>query len=156
MAESNNTINKELDAYRRRTFRVERVLSPFFVDCSGFRKIQSITGALVSGSAALQLFDRAVYRNSDLDVYVDRDYVLDVVRFIREREHYAFQPTIAQALTPEKIIQEPEVGLYSYESNTGISNVLNFARGDQRVQLIVAKRSPLEVILGFHSSASAS
>ncbi|KZV68604.1 hypothetical protein PENSPDRAFT_551788, partial [Peniophora sp. CONT] len=143
----------EVVAYFRRVFTVDRLLRPFFTYCTEFRETQHRTGALVSGSTALQLFDRATYRNADLDIYVEARYAVDVMKFVRDRERYLFQPTATQDRTPELVLEFPPADPgYNPYHGTGISDVLNFKRDNQRVQLIVATRSPLDVILNYHST----
>ncbi|TFY80353.1 hypothetical protein EWM64_g3656 [Hericium alpestre] len=59
-----------LHSYYRRGFNINRHLARYFPDPRAFRCLQARTGTLVSGSNALQFFDRTHYPNSDLDLYV--------------------------------------------------------------------------------------
>lgn len=144
---------------------VGRVLSPFFRNVDGFRAMQARTGALVSGSTALQLLDRTTYANSDLDLYVDRRYADDVVTHLLEQEDYVFErrenqdPNAHVALDSIVHVEnmygdvEPVPAMTGYLGR-GIRTVLDFTRGDKKIQLITSKKSPLDIILLFHSSAS--
>ncbi|KZV58845.1 hypothetical protein PENSPDRAFT_550431, partial [Peniophora sp. CONT] len=147
-------INSELRGYFGRMFAINRLLAPFFAHTDEFREVQSRTGALVSGSTALQLFDRTRYAHADLDVYVEYRYALQIVQHICEREQYGFQPRRPYCETPDETIGMAIMHPTSYSSyNTaGIAAVLDFAREGQRVQVIVSYRSPMDVILNFHSS----
>jgi hypothetical protein len=58
------------DAFFRCNFKINDHLSRFFLDPIGFRSLQQRTGALISGSFALQFFHHVEYPYSDLDLYV--------------------------------------------------------------------------------------
>ncbi|KZV70733.1 hypothetical protein PENSPDRAFT_432296 [Peniophora sp. CONT] len=160
----NRSISAEASAYFRRAIgRIGRVLSPFFRDVDGFRGIQAKTGALVSGSTALQLFDRTTYANSDLDLYVDYRFADDVVTYLLEGEEYVFErrenqdPNAHVALNnllhAENMYGNlaPAPVMEGYLGR-GIRNVLDFTRGDKKIQLITSKKAPLDIILLFHST----
>ena len=57
-------------AFLKRTFDINRSLLRFFLDPISFRSMQARTGTLISGSFALQFFDRTFYPDSDLDLYL--------------------------------------------------------------------------------------
>ena len=61
----------------KHAFCVDRLLSRYFTPAEilCFRELQCVTGALISGSTAVQFFDRETYPDSDLDVYVEHRYV---------------------------------------------------------------------------------
>ena len=66
--------------YIQNTFTVEKVLDKFFPPYQSnfllpaeFRQVQASSGAIISGSTAVQFFARTRYPESDLDVYVDVD-----------------------------------------------------------------------------------
>ncbi len=63
--------------YMKRAFRVDRLLSRYFspAEITHFRELQFVTGALISGSTALQFLDRDTYPDSDLDVYVQYRFI---------------------------------------------------------------------------------
>ena len=158
----NCLIHDEVQAYIRRTLVADRILSRFFENLVGFRRVQRDTGALISGSVPLQELDRALYDGSDLDIYVSRDDAATIVRFVclcegYERETMPIdpiapdEPTAHDPRVPtEQDAQEPA---YDFSlASTGIFEVQNFVRGVQRVQVIVTERTPLHVILNFHSS----
>jgi hypothetical protein len=56
--------------YLARAFNINRHLSRFFSDPKAFRSLQARTATVISGSGALQFFQRDVYPESDLDLYV--------------------------------------------------------------------------------------
>ncbi|EIW61531.1 uncharacterized protein TRAVEDRAFT_27113 [Trametes versicolor FP-101664 SS1] len=142
--------------------------------------MQARTGTLVSGSSALQFFDRTLYPESDLDLYVHARHRREVGRWLVE-EGYAFAPTEHQDPRFEVEVVHGmttrEDGIYSMP---GVAAILTFTKpaprlGAQRVvaeeseeelevqleereprplkvQIIVAKNTPMEAILAFHST----
>ncbi|KAJ7864794.1 hypothetical protein B0H14DRAFT_2735536 [Mycena olivaceomarginata] len=135
-------------------FNVPRLLSRFFGDATSvddFRRMQGYTGAIISGSTALQFFNRLTWPNTDLDIYVTRASAAIAVVFILENG-YTFSP---------RDFQDRNVSLQLCESvkdsppgypGKGIANVLNFYKDGTKIQLIIVKTTPIEVILHFHST----
>ncbi|KZV70734.1 hypothetical protein PENSPDRAFT_752268 [Peniophora sp. CONT] len=153
LARLNRLINGELRAYSRRMFSVNRVLSPFFKDSDSFREMQARTGTIISGSAALQLFERTTYTDADLDVYVEYHFALDVAKYLGDREGYTFVPRGPQKPTPEETLEGiAELSHAGHYLGQGIANVLDFSRESKKIQVIVSKRSPIDIILHFHST----
>ncbi|TFK58081.1 hypothetical protein BDN72DRAFT_725448, partial [Pluteus cervinus] len=63
------------NTFHKHAYNIEHVLSPYFPDCvDSFQSIQESTGALVSGSVALQFFSRVVYEDCDLDIYIQNGH----------------------------------------------------------------------------------
>jgi len=68
--------------YWAEVLNAKRVLQPFFsteVQMLQFLNMLSNTGAIVSGSTALQLFARTTFNDTDLDVYVERTWYEDAL-----------------------------------------------------------------------------
>jgi hypothetical protein len=148
--------------FNRRAYNVNRHLSRFFVNPFEFRAIQAHSGALISGSNALQFLDRIYYENSDLDLYVE-DKNREEVGVYLQKEGYRFMPHEKQKPSFESpAYQSCETTGFVHRSTDdeiygmrGVSGVYNFVKEgfpELKVQLISAVRSPLEVILSFHSS----
>ncbi|KIJ42145.1 hypothetical protein M422DRAFT_171479, partial [Sphaerobolus stellatus SS14] len=53
-----------------RAFNINDFLKRFLKDPRKFRSLQTRTGALISGSQALQLLGRTRWPDSDLDLYI--------------------------------------------------------------------------------------
>ena len=70
----------------RRAFSIDKLLSPYFTptEVTQFRELQSQTGTLISGSTALQLFDRVTYSESDLDLYVEHRFSRALAEWLLE------------------------------------------------------------------------
>ncbi|KAF8184150.1 hypothetical protein K438DRAFT_1487164, partial [Mycena galopus ATCC 62051] len=66
-------------------FDADRLLFPFFgAKARDFREIQAHTGTIISGSMALQFFNRLTWPNSDLDLYVSLPSASITVLFLVE------------------------------------------------------------------------
>ncbi|KAI0329622.1 hypothetical protein GY45DRAFT_850264 [Cubamyces sp. BRFM 1775] len=192
--------HRAIKAYSRVAFDVNRLLSRFFpsknASCSSictmdheheqaydraraFRSLQARTGTVISGSCALQFFDRSIYPESDLDLYVHMCHRQEVGRWLIQ-EGYVYEPTSHQDKNFEfEVAEEHDTFWDEYFGEiSSIFKVFNFkkrvtklelplddvkhysvaglqsseGRGELRVQLIVPKETPMEVILGFHST----
>ncbi|KAI0677691.1 hypothetical protein C8Q78DRAFT_1066155 [Trametes maxima] len=128
------------------------------------------TGTLISGSTALQFFDRTLYPESDLDLYVHMRHRREVGRWLLE-EGYKFVPSPYQDPRLEiEVVHGMSRGANGIYHIPGVSAILTFtkpapgkqdalsdAAGGQeertlKVQVIVAKNTPMEAILAFHST----
>ncbi|KAH9899411.1 hypothetical protein C8Q73DRAFT_743368 [Cubamyces lactineus] len=187
-------------AYCRVAFNIDRLLSRFFPSptppcCSichtrhehsqiydrarAFRSLQARTGTLISGSCALQFFDRTVYPESDLDLYVHMRDRREVGRWLIQ-EGYTFVPNVYQSrkfeeevvhgmsqrtdgiyrmpgvaaiLTFKKSVPAPTIpAILENEDTSDTSSQSAREHCELKVQIIVAKNTPMEVILGFHST----
>jgi hypothetical protein len=152
------------------------ILSKFFspAEAAVFRTIQAATGALISGSSALQFFERVEWEGSDLDLYTELKFTRRFINFL-VKCGYVYVPYEHQqdGLAAQQDIHE--AGYFEH----GIADVLNFQKvvpkemadeinvdqvsdGKQgkeeetedirTVQVIVAWGSTMDVILDFHSS----
>jgi len=119
---------------------------------------------LISGSTALQFFDRSFYPDSDLDIYVEHLYA-DRIAYWLLSIGYEFVPRKQQTkdfrIGYQEIHQDTPHHLHGFfppESTgyfgKGVSEVYDFRKShpDRKIQLITSYHSPLEVILNFHSS----
>ncbi|KAF8802204.1 hypothetical protein BYT27DRAFT_7197291 [Phlegmacium glaucopus] len=148
---ASKTTYEAVSSYMRRSFNLNKLMGRFFTEneMSCFRSWQSRTGMLISGSTALQFFDRTFYPESDLDIYVEHRYckaiafwLIDIGYTYKPRPRYSDQD-LAEALriTTEYL-------------NCGVANVYDFHKSnpDRKIQLITSHHSPLEPILNFHST----
>lgn len=154
-------ISAAVACYFPRAFSINRHLSPWFDDPIAFRSLQARTGMLISGSNALQFLDRSHYPGSDLDLYVSHWHSLEMGLWLVE-QGWVFHPhkfqdedlsKAADALTSRSLYlqRDPEGTSYYF---AGVASVFTFWKGNLKLQLIAAKHTPLECILGFHSSMS--
>lgn len=117
----------------------------------------------MSGSTALQFFDRSFYPESDLDLYLPYEHKKTVGCWLLDLG-YTFEPNSAQredfldAVEQLKGRIEDFADDCEYSDMQGVAAVYTFTKDDYwtgetlRVQCIVAENAPIEVILRFHSS----
>ncbi|KAF8630563.1 hypothetical protein AX17_005375 [Amanita inopinata Kibby_2008] len=159
-----------LSHYFERVFDLSRVLLPYFSleDILSFRHLQISTGLLISGSTALQFFDRSPYPESDLDIYVENRYCRDVAQWLTSREYQftslrksqpkdfktAFLESIRAKSWSAPFATRDELGTREAYFGRGVSSVLNLSKpgSDRKIQLISATYPPLEIILNYHST----
>ncbi|TFK57821.1 hypothetical protein BDN72DRAFT_743052, partial [Pluteus cervinus] len=124
-----------------RAFDVTRPLRKHFTlkEMSGFHTRMKYAGALISGSTALQLFERVDYPNSDLDIYVQEDRCSALLQWLDNR--YLLKSIFTRY--PDTIQHQGRAfsKVYTFERNFNGKNSI--------VQLIVTCNSPLEAILEF-------
>ncbi|RPD65292.1 hypothetical protein L226DRAFT_567445 [Lentinus tigrinus ALCF2SS1-7] len=159
--------------FATRAYDIDRSLGHYFSDPVGFRKLMARTYLLISGSFALQFFDRTVFPGSDLDLYIHYDVydsecerILEVGRWL-EKEGYTYKPDPGQESTLDGEVQELEVVdamLQRYGEGLAVADVFAFEKhvsNDLReevvrkIQLVIPSsnhRSPLQTILNFHST----
>ena len=119
---------------------------------------------LISGSIALQFFERAVYPESDLDLYVEIRYYQVIAAWLISIG-YTYKPRPGQYSEKEILNTKksfaPKGGVKFAEPSTadykdfGVADVYDFHKSDPddcKIQLVVSHYSPLEPILRFHSS----
>ncbi|KIM47322.1 hypothetical protein M413DRAFT_440763 [Hebeloma cylindrosporum] len=186
--DAQNTVS----SYMRRKHKLETVLGKYFTDAQilYFRHLQATTGMVISGSTALQFFERILYPESDLDLYVEHRYRRPIAlwlasigyRYVAARktfrsEHHdagdgvsitATQPTLEEALAVDvpQLTEGPinygahRPTIFFYGSGGGYLDataILNFQKVDEigqhrKIQIISSPRSPVEMILNFHST----
>lgn len=168
----NKTTKQIAESYIQREFTVNRVLSRYFtpVEVLCLHYLQSTTQMFISGSTALQFFDRTNYPQSDLDLYVEHKFRVNVVTWLMAIG-YKFQPRKGYSSLEEQLAfswsdTDPSVSASNpfFESRSngyfgrGVANVYNFFKynPERKIQLITSNHSPLEVVLNFHSSTNVS
>ncbi|KAJ7633905.1 hypothetical protein DFH06DRAFT_1004040 [Mycena polygramma] len=148
------TCRRVRDLIKETCFSVSTLLVPFFGDATEvqrFRLIQARTETLISGSVALQYLNRLRWPDSDLDIYVHRTCPAIPVDFI-VRNGYKFDPRKSQ---DEDVYAQLAVSVTdrgpSYLGR-GIADVLDFHKGNKKIQVIVSENTPMETIISFHTT----
>lgn len=158
----------------RRAFSVDKLLSRYFTppEINRFRELQCQTGTLISGSTALQFFDRAIYPESDLDLYVEYRLSAAIAAWLLEIGYtYAPYPESENSPTLDEAFKnytpnEPPVpaetpsediffaASFEFENYRKASGVFNFEKQYpyRKVQLVTSLHSPLSTVLSFHFS----
>jgi len=88
--QTSKTMEKLCRIYIRFEWDVRRCLRPWFVDVDGFRRKLERCNAVISGSQALQFFDRDHYPGSDMDLYVRSSSAEDLGRWLL-RDGYRYR-----------------------------------------------------------------
>ncbi|PCH44988.1 hypothetical protein WOLCODRAFT_91093 [Wolfiporia cocos MD-104 SS10] len=94
MRRVSRTTYQAVQDFSYRAFDVNRRLSRFFSDPFAFRSLQARTATLISGSFALQFFDRTFYPEADLDL------VAAVYTFVRPSDDNESQKVKLQVIVP--------------------------------------------------------
>ncbi|EPQ54924.1 hypothetical protein GLOTRDRAFT_25227, partial [Gloeophyllum trabeum ATCC 11539] len=143
---------------------INRHLGRFFSDPLAFRNLQARTATLISGSNALQFFDRKVYSGSDLDLYVYKEHLDEVCRWVMA-EGYVFVPKHRQDRDFEVAVNKHPRTVSAYTlllltclrqlyNMRGIKNIIDLEHplDGRKIQVMSAKMSPMEIVLFFHST----
>lgn len=112
---------------------------------------------IISGSVALQFFDRTEYDNSKLDLYVDKRFRRPIAIWL-QAIGYEFLPPALENETLEQALEHtpgvdngPYVDDGSYVNGTFILD-FKMTKRHSSVRLITTMESPLEMVLRSHSS----
>ncbi|KAH8092515.1 hypothetical protein BXZ70DRAFT_951211 [Cristinia sonorae] len=148
-------------SYIKRTFNINRFLSRFFTDPVSFRALQARTGTLISGSSALQFFDRTFYPKSDLDLYLQPFADREVAEWLF-LDGFKFVPNATQPNDWEDAIEEATTRLRNWNPmypSRSIHAVFDFSKPSPHdpkvtliVQCMVSQTTPIEIIMLFHST----
>ncbi|THU91928.1 hypothetical protein K435DRAFT_673033, partial [Dendrothele bispora CBS 962.96] len=142
-------------SFNDRAFRISKLLAPYFSDDQHivqFRELQYHHGILISGSTALQFFDRVTYQGSDLDLYVNVDHAAPLLVFLSEI-HYVFVPRSPGQCEFQRRLSENNLGqLRRRYEGRGIMIVFDHIKDGKKIQVIVTKQGPIDCILSFHST----
>jgi len=140
-------------------FHANHIVGHYFTfqEILRFRELQATTGAIISGSTALQFFDRTIYANSDLDLYVQHDCACDLALWL-ESIGYMFVPlendnfqTLQMSLDKSPDFDPTDI-TFDNEYCDGVI-ILNFMKEDHpSIQVITSRGPPLGMVLQFHSS----
>lgn len=145
-------------AFLRLAFDINRHLSRFFPDPVAFRSLQARTATLISGSNALQFLDRALWPEADLDIYVFKQHVGEIGRFLLGIG-YNFQPAEGRQ-DRDFEIASANISVVRQDEYPGpIYDIFEFTKGrrgedDHRKIEIVAAVAPFLCVLRSHSSES--
>ncbi|TRM55311.1 hypothetical protein BD626DRAFT_578468 [Schizophyllum amplum] len=162
-AKASRETHRRVKSYYRRAFNVPRALARFFAnedDIEEFRDIQRQTGLVISGSFALRFMGRLSFTPGDLDVYVKHTMAFVAGEFLT-RAGYSYRARTGQianfddALAVYQTTTEDrnETGHYAAAAIVGAYNFVNIEDENIVIQIITARTSPVDVVLGFHSTA---
>ncbi|KAK0462015.1 uncharacterized protein EV420DRAFT_1528342 [Desarmillaria tabescens] len=141
--------------------QLRRLFSRYFTEeeTNKFRLLQAEYGILISGSSGVQFFECIRYPGSDLDIYVEHKHCHAVGQFLltagytfnpRDKQQGVFYEVVGRVSEAVRVRDE-DAFLTGYHCR-GIADVYDFSRNGAQVQLITSKKSPMEIILSFHST----
>ncbi|KAK0200318.1 hypothetical protein DFS33DRAFT_141992 [Desarmillaria ectypa] len=159
----NREAYRSIASFRKRAYILNKYLLPYFTEeqSAEFRDLQEELGILISGSTAIQFFERDAgeYEASDLDLYVNHRQCYKVEAFLLQAG-YHFRPRRSQqesfeanASLVDRLMHFIFFTPTSSYANPAIAGVFDFYNAaDKKIQLITSKYSPVDVILHFHST----
>jgi hypothetical protein len=151
MARTNQYFRDLTEMYWNSRLNLARVIEPYFDshhDVQTVREMMKETGAIISGSTALQFFARETYGDSDLDIYVEDTKWKSALSCLTNLGYKVLPNAIG---TNDGV--EPGDG---YPGELEIEKVITLVKGGiaRFIQLICTKREPVLGVLQFHSSKS--
>ncbi|KAH7356850.1 hypothetical protein BKA65DRAFT_495597 [Rhexocercosporidium sp. MPI-PUGE-AT-0058] len=132
-------------AHAKERWNVNRRLKNFVRNPQGLRAVLARYNALISGSFVIQFFDDTFWKESDLDIYVERESAAAFGTYLCQNEGYRFDR------------HSTEVNEYDF---LGFSQVDTYLRGDMlqgdetKIQVISTSTVPVRCILGCFSSTA--
>lgn len=148
-------------AFSKREYRLYRILDRFFdeKEFKDFRELQKRLQLIISGSVALQFFERKTFPDSDLDLYALDSDALEVGKWLMSIGYtFIRQPSDSTdpIIAMEETLANPTLAV-AYNnpgSITGFSCVFRFVNvaKNREIQLIVTWQHPVDVVIRFHSS----
>ena len=174
MSSVNRAVRLATQDFASRAYNINRRLERFVKDPMSFRSLMARMGLVISGSFALQFFDRTYYPKSDLDLYLHPNRHMIEVGLYLEREGYKFVPDSMQLPNfrdnAERIcaivdslsdleLEENTQHEVDGESSHSLRAVYVFQRKSpegevQVIELVIARDSPMACIFDLHSSTS--
>ena len=138
-----------VEGYWRTAFNFSALMQPFIrpetLYC--FRQTLQATGAIISGSTALQYLDRARYEHSDLDIFVNH-FKCDIVS----------EWLLNQGMKRVKNTSQPtpdgtdDADVYDAGETHHVEEYeVTYSELPRRIQLIATSSDPVIAVLNFHS-----
>ncbi|KAK7021331.1 hypothetical protein VNI00_017433 [Paramarasmius palmivorus] len=164
----------QVQAYDDIVFGVTNIYRSFFpsaVDIENFRVLLARTGGIVSGSVLVKVLSRKDFQPADLDVFVRSCHAQMFGKFLLDIG-FVFIPLATKIEGNRRctIEQNPDfylavkAELSSWTPNTGniadrydnsaLAGVFTFVHKEGgKIQIVATRTEPIDVILGFHSTA---
>lgn len=145
------------NSFSRRAYDIDKALLPFFSNTDDFRQLLCDTGAIISGSFALQFITREVWPDIDLNLFVDvenrawvGEWLLENGFVYRASTRQYDATSIVQAASYEEAIECP--GARSIMV-VDVLDTLDFVRTTEGVEktvvLHVVRNEPIQTVLKF-------
>ena len=155
IAKTSKNLWEAFHRFSRRAYNIDKSLLPFVSNPDSFRQMQSDTGAIISGSFALQFLTREVWPDTGLDVFVCREHREIVGRWLLGNG-FSYKPAtkmignvvVTQQHRYEDAMECPGFRKMAF---TGVADVLNFVRTTGNMEKTVALHitwiSPIQTVL---------
>ncbi|KAI0061380.1 hypothetical protein BV25DRAFT_785025 [Artomyces pyxidatus] len=155
--------------YFRRAYNINAHLARWFPDPLAFRLMQARTTTLISGSNAIQFFDRTFYPDDALDLFVPLNKVYEVGTWLAG-VGYTFMPRQGQTVGFDGVHDQKEwQKQLSDDSHSNdywglgarnriLVHVFTFHKANLedvppfKIQIMAARVPPIGVVLSFHST----
>jgi len=157
-AKTNSTARGRILSYVSSEWSLRRHFKDWFRD--DLQEILHKCGAVISGSQAIQFFDRERYPDSDVDFFVRLGGADELVKWLVRQGYSVTDCSEQYGGNVEYEIQELSAkctgNLTSFErSILGVVNLLKPRVIDYKVQVVIVDVDPIEhVLYEFHSSKS--
>ncbi|KDR81282.1 hypothetical protein GALMADRAFT_208065 [Galerina marginata CBS 339.88] len=149
--------------YVARAWSFQLNFRPWFRNTSAFQELLNRCEALVSGSHALQFFDRSYYPGSDMDIYVLHAQVKSVASWVYRQGYRVIPNAQVRLADPNKFAYPVTTISPKSRKGSSITTVVNFIRreiywdgavNEKHVQVIGLRVDPiLHILYEFHSTA---
>lgn len=155
-----------VQAYRSQVWDLDHYFSRWFSNPITFRHLLKTCNGVVSGSQALQFFDRTQYPESDMDIFLPLDGVKELGFWLQHDMGYRYSESKFRYSYFENTIntiEDSHDGIIQPDHGTpGILSVIELIRHDRqssgsyiprRIQLVVLNTNPTSfIVFKFHSS----
>ena len=131
----------------RREFNINKHLRRFFPDPLSFRSLQARSGAVISGSNALQFLNRSIYPESDMDLYVTVESALSVCTYLMSKQggSYTLRPRASELPIFETTWED------IFPNQVGLTATENFGRAWYEFVTNWAPRSSRGMVISPHT-----
>lgn len=160
LSASSFRVQSAFKAYKRAVWDPDLFFARWFSRPLSFREVLGECGAIVSGSQALQFFDRTVYDDSDLDIFMQLDRFTLMHRWLSSagykmtgmREQYQIEQRVRFLREAEERGEKSRSVLravFSYSRHDGLFGMTR----TRVIQVVIVESDPVEFILSdFHTS----
>ncbi|TFK63367.1 hypothetical protein BDN72DRAFT_737394, partial [Pluteus cervinus] len=139
----NRASNKMVKDYMDRSFSLVDLLEPFFLpdEVAGLRRMQRDLGVIISGSRALQFFDRCSDSRSGLDLYVPSSNSASLETWLK-KQGYRLHGAVSVVMGSSDDLDAAIVGTVTFRrSKNGLP-----------IHVVSTRYSVIEAVLGFSLS----
>lgn len=161
------TVRNAIRLYQRTIFDFRNFFSDWFSDVERFRRVIYDCNAVISGSQALQFFERLKFSSSDMDIFARAGGLQPLTKFLIEMGYKPrFSKTVdeyeaGRLLSPNILAKKcilrgssakhPLLGVYNFSKTVLQGPDLKFAR--LLIQIVIVDTEPVNhIVFGFHSS----